>query len=719
MKLSVIVPCYNEAKTIYEVVKAIKASPVKGCEIIIVDDGSTDGTREILSTIILPLVAKIEFHSENRGKGAALRTGISLATGDIVIIQDADLEYSPQDYPLMIQPILDHKADVVFGSRFVGNQPHRVVYYWHMLGNQFLTTLSNMFTNINLTDMETCYKAFRREIVQAIQIEENRFGFEPEITAKVAKTKCRIYEVGISYYGRTYDEGKKIGWKDGVRAIYCIFKYNLFGAKPPRFISPSNMDDQDPHLMRNLDSAEKTEEIELDQESISKQSEIIYKPKGNIEKGIKHKNSTFSPCLSQIFFLAFILTFFQACLECISSQNSYFTSAYLKLFQWDSLWYEKIVNRGYYSTLPPDMRDWGTLSNVAFFPGYPLFTWLIKSFLSFFWQIPTRVALIFAAQVACSGFWLYFLLILKQWRIPRGLAIASIIMILVYPGSFYLVSAYSESFFLFALMGLIYWSGSNWKYAWVLASLSGIIMSATRIVGIPLAIYPLIRATLTTSKIPWGQKNNQALLVSGLSTLGGLSFLSFCQWRFGQWDLYLLSQRIGWGVVPDYFIFSREWFLAWIGRKFTVGLELETDVVTRLSLPTSDEFSRLAVIFILLVGFCSSLAEIFFAKRLGENNWRSRLGLYFCSATIFYISAVSMANRALSSMVRHGLPSYVLLILAIASLLSAISFNSIPQSKIFNIPLFSAVAAGIVLVLTLLFAEGILGIRFSHGQWVT
>jgi glycosyltransferase involved in cell wall biosynthesis len=227
MKLSVVIPCFNEIGTIGQVVEAVKASPVKDCEIIIVDDCSTDGTRELLRTKLESQVDQIIYHSKNRGKGAALRTGFTAATGDIVIVQDADLEYDPQEYPIMIQPILQNKADVVFGSRFQSGRPHRVVYYWHRLGNGFLTMLSNMFTNINITDMETCYKAFRREIIQSIKIEENRFGFEPEITAKVVKMECRIYEVGISYYGRTYKEGKKIGWKDGFQAIYCILKYNL------------------------------------------------------------------------------------------------------------------------------------------------------------------------------------------------------------------------------------------------------------------------------------------------------------------------------------------------------------------------------------------------------------------------------------------------------------------------------------------------------------
>lgn len=227
MKLSVIIPCYNEVGTIGKVIESVKASPVGNIEIIIVDDCSRDGTRELLQSRLEAQVDRVIYHRKNQGKGAALRSGFAAATGDIVIVQDADLEYDPHEYPIMIEPILRDKADVVFGSRFQGGRPHRVVYYWHMVGNKFLTTLSNMLTNINLTDMETCYKAFRREIIQSIKIKENRFGFEPEITAKVAKTNCRIYEVGISYYGRTYKEGKKIGWKDGIIAIYCILKYNL------------------------------------------------------------------------------------------------------------------------------------------------------------------------------------------------------------------------------------------------------------------------------------------------------------------------------------------------------------------------------------------------------------------------------------------------------------------------------------------------------------
>lgn len=227
MRISIVIPCYNEAKTIVAIVERVRASPVANKEIIVVDDCSRDGTRDILRTTVAPLVDRILYHEVNQGKGAALRTGFAAATGEIVIPQDADLEYDPQEYPLLLRPILEGKADVVFGSRFMGGQPHRVLYFWHMMGNKFLTLFSNMCTNLNITDMETCYKVFRRQVLERITIEESRFGFEPEVTAKVARLGVPIYEVGISYYGRTYAEGKKIGWKDGFRALWAIVKYNL------------------------------------------------------------------------------------------------------------------------------------------------------------------------------------------------------------------------------------------------------------------------------------------------------------------------------------------------------------------------------------------------------------------------------------------------------------------------------------------------------------
>jgi glycosyltransferase involved in cell wall biosynthesis len=230
-RLSIIVPAYNEAPTLRAIVAAVLAVKLTDIEkeVVIVDDGSSDGTYAAMEFLRdeHPREIRILRHEANRGKGAALQTGIQAATGDIVIIQDADLEYDPHDYPRILAPIIENKADVVFGSRFTGDGPHRVLYFWHSLGNRFLTLLSNMFTNLNLTDMETCYKAFRRGIIQSIRIEEPRFGFEPEITAKVSRANCRIYEVGISYAGRTYGEGKKIGWRDGFRAIWCIFKYNV------------------------------------------------------------------------------------------------------------------------------------------------------------------------------------------------------------------------------------------------------------------------------------------------------------------------------------------------------------------------------------------------------------------------------------------------------------------------------------------------------------
>jgi len=226
MRISVVVPVFNELSTIESIMGRIKAVPLSK-EIVVVDDFSTDGTRDILSRMNGDMV-KVIFHEKNMGKGAALRTGFCNVTNDIVIVQDADLEYDPDEYHKLIKPIIDGKADVVYGSRFMGSEPHRVLYFWHMLGNKTLTFLSNMFSNLSLTDMETCYKVFRREVLNNITIEENRFGFEPEITAKLSKMNLRIYEVGISYAGRSYKEGKKINWKDGISAIRCIIKYNLF-----------------------------------------------------------------------------------------------------------------------------------------------------------------------------------------------------------------------------------------------------------------------------------------------------------------------------------------------------------------------------------------------------------------------------------------------------------------------------------------------------------
>jgi glycosyltransferase involved in cell wall biosynthesis len=227
MKVSVIIPCYNENNTIEKIVQAVRSAKIESKEIIVVDDCSQDGTQAVLNERISRMVDRIIYHPVNRGKGAALRSGFAAATGDIILVQDADLEYSPEDYPLLLEPLMSGKADAVFGSRFMGGRPHRVLFFWHMVGNKFLTLLSNMFTNLNLTDMETGYKAFKASVIKSIPIEEDRFGIEPEITAKLARAGCRIYEVGISYSGRTYAEGKKVNWKDGLRAVYAIMKYNL------------------------------------------------------------------------------------------------------------------------------------------------------------------------------------------------------------------------------------------------------------------------------------------------------------------------------------------------------------------------------------------------------------------------------------------------------------------------------------------------------------
>jgi glycosyltransferase involved in cell wall biosynthesis len=225
MKVSIVIPCYNEKETIEKIVHAVRAAPIQNSEIIVVDDGSEDGTRAILNEKLHQIVDRIIYHPMNRGKGAALRSGFAAATGDLILVQDADLEYSPEDYPALLEPLISDQADAVFGSRFMGGRPHRVLFFWHMVGNRFLTLLSNMITDLNLTDMQSGYKAFKASIIKSIRIEEDGFGVESELVAKVASLRCRIFEVGISYYGRTYEQGKKIGWRDGFRALYAIVKY--------------------------------------------------------------------------------------------------------------------------------------------------------------------------------------------------------------------------------------------------------------------------------------------------------------------------------------------------------------------------------------------------------------------------------------------------------------------------------------------------------------
>ena len=228
MKVSVVIPCFNEAGTIEQIVRAVRAAPLENIEIVVVDDGSTDNTAAILTEKVSSIADQIIYLPRNAGKGAALRAGFAAATGDVIVVQDADLEYNPSEYPVLLEPIFSGKADAVFGSRFMGGRAHRVLYFWHMVGNKFLTLLSNMFTNLNLTDLETGSKAFRAPLLKSLELCENGFGFEPEVTAKLARTRCRIYEVGISYNGRTYSEGKKVNWKDGFRAIYAILRYGIF-----------------------------------------------------------------------------------------------------------------------------------------------------------------------------------------------------------------------------------------------------------------------------------------------------------------------------------------------------------------------------------------------------------------------------------------------------------------------------------------------------------
>jgi hypothetical protein len=418
---------------------------------------------------------------------------------------------------------------------------------------------------------------------------------------------------------------------------------------------------------------------------------------------------------------ALAITSLQIAIACWLSGKNSIAQAYLSLFQWDSIWYASIVNNGYFSTIPPDMSDWGIRSNVAFFPGYPLSGLLIKTI----FQLPTQSALLVASQLACVGCWTYIFLLLQRWQVHRTLSVISIMAILVYPGSFYLVSAYSEPLFIMSLLGLIYWTGDDRPHAWVWAAIHGFCLSATRIAGIPLAIYPLLFVWSQSSQVmsitgakAWIKANLKYLAICVISALGGILFFAFCQLKFGYWDLYMQSQISGWWTVPDYLILFRPWVFKWIYKLFTVGLDTDLGLVEfgDLHFPYSDEFSRITIPFTLFTFFSCLGAEIAIAVWHKDHTWKQRLGIYFCAWLVFYISAAGMANRALGSMIRHDLPAYMLLVLAIASLLvnAPLARSSKPKnltiSIIFLLVLLSSVSLAV---------QGLLEHRFTHGLWVS
>ncbi|WP_156815477.1 hypothetical protein [Pseudanabaena sp. PCC 6802] len=418
---------------------------------------------------------------------------------------------------------------------------------------------------------------------------------------------------------------------------------------------------------------------------------------------------------------ALAITLLQIAVACWLSGRSSLAKSYLTLFEWDSLWYANIINNGYFTTIPPDMSEWGKYSNVSFFPGYPALAFLVQQIL----KLSTEHSLLLTAQLAGWGFWTYLLLLFDRLQIPKQLVVGSIVAILVHPGSFYLVAAYSEPLFLVSLMGLIYWTDAPQKSAWVWAAISGFMMSATRLVGLPLALFPLI-ALINRPKPQWSlsglrvwvKDNLKYFAIAAISMLGGLLFFVFCQWRFGYWDLYMQSTRNGWWVIPDYFVLSRPWFFQWMAKLFSRGLDPDLKLAEfgGLHFPYSDEFSRLTIPFSLGVFLICLLVEIAIATLKKDQTWKQRLGLYFCSWTIFYISATGMANRALGSMIRHSFPTYVLLVLAIAYLLTVIPFPQMFKQKRVTIPIAFLL---ILLSLLSLAVQGLLEHRFTHGLWVS